>query len=157
MLSSGWAGLQVNFRLWRYFRSACGYPATDAAGEECAPALTSRPLDRCAAKLATLRAHSINRSASGVSVRSLTVMTPTGAGGEGVEACLHYRVCGRQRRVGGVADQGSPRPITIYFRHVTEFGDRVTFMPKRRIAIRFWRVDPVVAKLKQLAGLLPDG
>ncbi len=48
------------------------------------------------------------------------------------------------------------RPITIYFRDVTEFGDRATFMPKRRIAIRFWRVDPVVDELKQLAGLLPD-
>ena len=48
------------------------------------------------------------------------------------------------------------RPITIYFRYVTEFGDQVTFMPKRR-AIRFWRVDPVVDELKQLAGLLPDG
>jgi hypothetical protein len=29
-------------------------------------------------------------------------------------------------------------------------------MPKQRIAIRFWRVDPVVDELKQLAGLLPD-
>lgn len=48
------------------------------------------------------------------------------------------------------------RPITIYFRYVTEFGDRATFMPKRRIAIRFWRVDPVVDELKQLAGLLPE-
>ena len=49
------------------------------------------------------------------------------------------------------------RPITIYFRDGTEFGDRVTFMPKRRIAIRFWREDPVVDELRQLAGLLPDG
>jgi hypothetical protein len=47
------------------------------------------------------------------------------------------------------------RPITIYFREVTEVGDRATFMPKRRIAIRFWRVDPVVDELRQLAGLLP--
>jgi len=33
-------------------------------------------------ELATLRVHAINRSASGVSVRSLTVMNPTGAGGD---------------------------------------------------------------------------
>jgi hypothetical protein len=48
------------------------------------------------------------------------------------------------------------RPITIYFGDVTEFGDRATFMPKRRIAVRLGRVDPVVDELKQLAGLLPD-
>ncbi|MGJ4940175.1 hypothetical protein ACQR1W_06335 [Bradyrhizobium sp. HKCCYLS1011] len=48
------------------------------------------------------------------------------------------------------------RPVTIYFRVATEFGDRAKFMPKRRIAIRFWRVDPIVNELKQLAGLLPD-
>jgi hypothetical protein len=48
------------------------------------------------------------------------------------------------------------RPITIYFRDATEFGDRATFMPKMRFAIRFWRVDPVVDELKQLAGLLPN-
>src|SRR5690349_15578996 len=47
------------------------------------------------------------------------------------------------------------RPITIYFRDVTEFGDRATFMPKMRFAIRFWHVDPVVDELKRLAGLLP--
>jgi hypothetical protein len=49
------------------------------------------------------------------------------------------------------------RPITIYFRYVTEFGDRATYMPKLRIFIPFfWRVDPVVNELKQSAGLLPD-
>jgi hypothetical protein len=37
-----------------------------------------RPLS----ELATLRVYSIKRSASGVSVRSLTVMSPTGAGGD---------------------------------------------------------------------------
>jgi len=47
------------------------------------------------------------------------------------------------------------RPITIYFRDTTEFGDRATFMPKMRFAIRFWHVDPVVDELKRLAGLLP--
>lgn len=48
------------------------------------------------------------------------------------------------------------RPITIYFRDVTEFGDRVMFMPKQRFGILFWRADPEVDELKQLAGLLPD-
>jgi hypothetical protein len=46
------------------------------------------------------------------------------------------------------------RPVTIYFRDVTEFGDRATFMPKQRIQFwQFWRPDPVVNELKQLAGL----
>jgi hypothetical protein len=45
------------------------------------------------------------------------------------------------------------RPITIYFRDATEFGDRATFMPKQRFRIKFWRIDPVVDELKQLAGL----
>ncbi len=45
------------------------------------------------------------------------------------------------------------RPITIYFRDATEFGDNATFIPKRRIFVQFWRVDPVVNELKQLAGL----
>jgi hypothetical protein len=47
------------------------------------------------------------------------------------------------------------RPITIYFRDATEFGDRATFIPKWRIRIQFWRTDPVVEELKQLAGLVP--
>jgi hypothetical protein len=45
------------------------------------------------------------------------------------------------------------RPVAIYFRDPTEFGDRVTFMPKQRFRIMFWRNDPVVDELKQLAGL----
>ena len=48
------------------------------------------------------------------------------------------------------------RPITIYFKDVTAFGDRVTFMPKRRIALRFWLDDPLVDELKRSAGLLRD-
>jgi len=48
------------------------------------------------------------------------------------------------------------RPITIYFRGATQFGDRVTFIPKWRFRIQFWRIDPVVDELKQLAGLVPD-
>ena len=43
------------------------------------------------------------------------------------------------------------RPITICFRNATEFGDNATFMPKQRI--QFWRIDPGVDELKQLAGL----
>ena len=44
------------------------------------------------------------------------------------------------------------RPITIHFRDATEFGGKATFMPKWRIQL-FWRTDPVVSELKQLAGL----
>jgi hypothetical protein len=47
------------------------------------------------------------------------------------------------------------RPITIYFRDATQFGDQVTFMPEQRI--QFWSVDPVVNELKRLAGLFPPG
>lgn len=42
-------------------------------------------------------------------------------------------------------------PITIYFRDATDFGDKVKFMPKKRL--QFWRIDPIVNELKQLAGL----
>jgi hypothetical protein len=49
------------------------------------------------------------------------------------------------------------RPITIYLREPTEFGDRVAFMPRQRFRIQFWRADPIVAELKQLAGLMPQG
>jgi hypothetical protein len=46
------------------------------------------------------------------------------------------------------------RPVTIYFREATEFGDKATFMPKQRIQFwQFWRVDPVVNELRQLAAL----
>ncbi len=45
------------------------------------------------------------------------------------------------------------RPVTIYFRDSTEFGDKATFMPKRQFRLQFWRTDPVVNELKQLAGL----
>ena len=47
------------------------------------------------------------------------------------------------------------RPITIYLRDATQFGDKVTFMPKQRI--QFWSVDPVVNELKRLAGLVAPG
>jgi hypothetical protein len=45
------------------------------------------------------------------------------------------------------------RPITIYFRDATEFGDKATFMPKQRIQFQLWRTDPIVNELRQLAGL----
>jgi hypothetical protein len=48
------------------------------------------------------------------------------------------------------------RPITIYFRDATELGDRATFIPKWRFRILFWRMDPVVDELKQLAALVPN-
>ena len=44
------------------------------------------------------------------------------------------------------------RPITIYFRDATQFGDEVTFMPKQRF--QFWSVDPIVNELKRLARLV---
>jgi hypothetical protein len=47
------------------------------------------------------------------------------------------------------------RPITIFLRDTTQFGDKVTFMPKQRI--QFWSVDPVVNELKRLAGLVAPG
>jgi hypothetical protein len=48
------------------------------------------------------------------------------------------------------------RPITIYFRGATEFGDQAKFMPKRFLSFQFWRIDPIVDELKRLAGLVPD-
>ena len=45
------------------------------------------------------------------------------------------------------------RPITIYFRDATEFGGKATFIPKWRMQSLFWRTDPVVSELRQLAGL----
>jgi hypothetical protein len=42
-------------------------------------------------------------------------------------------------------------PVTIYFRNVTEFGQRITFMPITRF-FGLWSSHPVVAELKLLAG-----
>jgi hypothetical protein len=44
-------------------------------------------------------------------------------------------------------------PVTIHLHSTTEFGDRITFMPK----VRFfgWRPHPVVAELRQLAHAPP--
>lgn len=43
-------------------------------------------------------------------------------------------------------------PVTIHFRSATEFGQKITFMPKYRV-FGLWSSHPVVAELKQLAGL----
>jgi hypothetical protein len=48
------------------------------------------------------------------------------------------------------------RPVTIYFRGATEFGDQAKFMPKQFITFQFWRVDPIVDELRRLAGLVSD-
>jgi len=47
-------------------------------------------------------------------------------------------------------------PVTIHFHSATEFGDKITFMPKSRMTFRPWSSHPVVAELKQLAHLPAD-
>jgi hypothetical protein len=42
-------------------------------------------------------------------------------------------------------------PVTIHFFDATEFGEKITFMPKLRY-FGFWRSHPIVDELKQLAG-----
>ena len=42
-------------------------------------------------------------------------------------------------------------PVTIHLRNATEFGDRITFMPKSRFF--GWTTHPVVHELKMLAGI----
>ncbi len=44
------------------------------------------------------------------------------------------------------------RPVTIHFRCDTEFGNKITFMPKRGL-IAPWRSHPVVGELQRLAGI----
>ena len=44
-------------------------------------------------------------------------------------------------------------PVTIHFREITEFGQKITFMPYVRL-FGLWSSHPVVAELKRLAGLL---
>ncbi len=41
------------------------------------------------------------------------------------------------------------RPVTVYFRAKTAFGNHIVFMPKSQFA--FWRSHPVVEELKNLA------
>ena len=44
-------------------------------------------------------------------------------------------------------------PITIHFKNATACGTNIMFMPTRRLAL--WSAHPIVAELKQLAGLAP--
>lgn len=44
-------------------------------------------------------------------------------------------------------------PVTVHFDNITEFGQKVTFMPTIRF-FGFWSSHPVVAELKLLAGLV---
>lgn len=41
-------------------------------------------------------------------------------------------------------------PVTVHFRAPTEFGQKITFMPKVRF-LAFWSSHPVVSELEQLA------
>jgi hypothetical protein len=43
-------------------------------------------------------------------------------------------------------------PVTIHLKNATEFGDRITFMPKSRLFLG-WTTHPVVHELKKLAGI----
>jgi predicted PurR-regulated permease PerM len=48
------------------------------------------------------------------------------------------------------------RPITLHLRNETPFGTRIRFIPPGRVIFAFWREDPLVEKLRELAGLLPS-
>jgi hypothetical protein len=41
------------------------------------------------------------------------------------------------------------RPVTLYFRRFTDFGDKIVFMPKSRI-IMPWQSHPVVDEIRQM-------
>ena len=47
------------------------------------------------------------------------------------------------------------RPITLHLRNETPFGTRIRFIPPGRVIFAFWKEDPLVDKLRELAGLLP--
>jgi predicted PurR-regulated permease PerM len=49
------------------------------------------------------------------------------------------------------------RPITLHLRNETPFGTRIRFIPPGRVVFAFWREDPMVEKLRELAGLPPSG
>src|SRR5258705_13519266 len=69
---------------------------------------------RSAPELATLRAQSIKRSASGVSVRSLTVMNPTGAGGDNaLTGRTLRRIPLPPKRMTEAGTRPSQRPVSI--------------------------------------------
>ncbi|MGZ3254728.1 MAG: hypothetical protein ACXU7D_10515 [Burkholderiaceae bacterium] len=44
-------------------------------------------------------------------------------------------------------------PVTIHFRNVTEFGQKIKFMPTVRF-FSWWSTHPVVAELKEIANLV---
>jgi hypothetical protein len=48
------------------------------------------------------------------------------------------------------------RPITLHLRNETPFGTRIRFIPPGRVIFAFWKEDPLVDKLRELAGLLPS-
>jgi hypothetical protein len=49
------------------------------------------------------------------------------------------------------------RPITLHLRNDTPFGKRIRFVPPGRVIFAFWKEDPLVEKLRELAGVLPLG
>ncbi len=69
---------------------------------------------RPVSELATLRVHSIKRSANGVSVRSLTVMNPTGVGGDDTLTGRTLRcICLPPKRMTEAGTRPSHRPVSI--------------------------------------------
>jgi hypothetical protein len=48
------------------------------------------------------------------------------------------------------------RPITLHLRKDSPFGKRIRFIPPGRVIFAFWKEDPLVDKLRELAGLLPS-
>jgi hypothetical protein len=48
------------------------------------------------------------------------------------------------------------RPITLHLRNATPFGRRIRFVPPGRVIFAFWKEDPLVDKLRELAGLPPS-
>jgi hypothetical protein len=47
------------------------------------------------------------------------------------------------------------RPITLHLRKETPFGRRIRFIPPGRVIFAFWKEDPLVDKLRELAALPP--
>jgi hypothetical protein len=47
------------------------------------------------------------------------------------------------------------RPITLHLRDGTPFGTRIRFVPPGRVIFAFWKEDPLVEKLRELASLPP--
>jgi hypothetical protein len=48
------------------------------------------------------------------------------------------------------------RPITLHLRSDTPFGKRIRFIPPGRVIFAFWKEDPLVEKLRELAELRPS-